>query len=109
MGPNRSKVGLETLKFPPEVIKTLGASILIIIKNRPKMLFDLFAYGPVAPPPPPPPIYKAAEFGRGNGWEGGKSWEWCVRLGAVVTTLGHPSNKGPDGAGVTVSTATANG
>ena len=32
----------------------------------------------------------------------GMSWEWCVRLGAVVTTLGHPSNKGPDGAGVTV-------
>ena len=31
---------------------------------------------------------------------GGMSWEWGVRLGAVVTTLGHPSNKGPDGAGV---------
>ena len=32
--------------------------------------------------------------------KGGMFWEWGVRLGAVVTTLGHPSNKGPDGAGV---------
>ena len=27
--------------------------------------------------------------------KGGMSWEWCVRLGAVVTTLGHPNNKVP--------------
>ena len=54
--PIGSKVGLETLKLPPEVIKTLGASILII-KNRPKMtLFDLFAYGPVGPTLLPHPL-----------------------------------------------------
>ena len=36
VGANQSKVELETLKLPPKVIKTLGASISIK-KNRPKM------------------------------------------------------------------------
>ena len=58
---------------------------------------------PPHPLPPPPPIYRRPSSGRAMAGKGGMSWDWGVRLGAVVTTLGHPSNKGPDGAGVTVS------